>query len=215
MCPSPWMGEGAGEGVSGVHELSGLRGLVVFKGKGASEVTTYNFYLKDRGTHSPGVWGEGTCYVLGTYLVEFFDEICQLQSCPFSKSDFWWDPTSISDTDLLVYFVDSKADSLVRKIRPNSPLGGGGTTHISTAGNLSEVYISAASDADDPARALAVLAFHEAMHNLLKRGNDLHGMGGMGLAAATVYPNSTLTKKNKELMAKVMGKKIPQNQSFL
>ena len=67
----------------------------------------------------------------------------------------------------------------------------------------------------DSARALAVLAFHEAMHNLLKRGNDLHAMGGMGLAAATVFPNSKLTQRNKELMAAAMGKNIPQNQSFL
>src|SRR5574341_1966084 len=104
-------------------------------------MTTYNFYLKDRGTSAPGTWGEGDRYVVGTYLMEFFDEICQLSSCPFSKSDFWWDPTSINDTDLLIYFVDAKADSLVRKIKPKAPQGGGGTTHISSAGNLSEVYI--------------------------------------------------------------------------
>ena len=183
--------------------------------QGGVQVTTYNFYLKDRGTHAPGTWGEGDCYMVGTYLAEFFDEICQLPSCPFSTSDFWWDPTSISNTDLLIYFIDSKVDSLIHKIKPRTPLGGGGTTHISSAGNLSEVYIAAASSAADSAKALAVLAFHEAMHNLLKRGNDLHAMGGMGLAAATVFPNSKLTQRNKELMAAAMGKNIPQNQSFL
>jgi hypothetical protein len=176
---------------------------------------TYNFYLKDLGTSGPGFWGEGDRYVLGTYLKGFFDEVCQLQSCPFSDSDFWWDPTSVGDTDLLVYFIDSKSDSLVHKIRPKASLGAGGTTHVSTAGNLSEVYLSAARNDVDPIRALAVLAFHEAMHNLLRLGNSLHASGGMGLAAETVYSNSTLTARNKTLMAGVMGKKIPQNSSFL
>jgi hypothetical protein len=176
---------------------------------------TYNFYLKDLGTSGPGFWGEGDRYVLGLQLAAFFDEICQLQSCPFSDSDYWWDPTTVGNTDLLVYFVDSPANSLVHKIRPKQTLGPGGTTHVSTAGNLSEVYLSAARKDVDPIRALAVLAFHEAMHNLLRLGNALHASGGMGLAAATVFSNSKLTPQNKTLMAGVMGKTIPQNSSFL
>jgi len=178
-------------------------------------VTTYNFYLKDGGTSGPGFWGEGDRYVLGLELKKLFDEICLLPSCPFSISDFWWDPGTVGDTDLLIYFVDSPSNSLVRRIRPKAPLGAGGTTHLSTAGNLSEVYLSAITGQSDPTRALAVLAFHEAMHNLLKMGQGLHGAGGMGLAAATVFSNSQLTAKNKELMAKVMGTKVPQNASFL
>jgi hypothetical protein len=178
-------------------------------------VTTYNFYLKDSGTSAPGFWGEGDRYVLGLELKKLFDAICALPACPFSDSDFWWDPVTVGDTDLLIYFVDAPSASLVRRIRPQAPLGGGGTTHISAAGNLSEVYLSATSGQSDRVRALTVLAFHEAMHNLLKMGQGLHGAGGMGLAAATVFANSQLTAKNKELMAKVMGTKVPQNASFL
>ena len=121
----------------------------------------------------------------------------------------------MSTTSLLIYFVDDQSSSLVRQIKPNSPLGGGGTTHISSAGNLSEVYVSAAASDENSPRALAVLAFHEAMHNLLKKGQSLHASGGMGLAAETVFSNSRLTQKNKELMAAVTGKTIPQNTSFL
>jgi hypothetical protein len=175
---------------------------------------TYNFYLKNAATSGPN-WGEGDCYVVGVEMKTLFDEVCQLASCPFNDSDFWWDPTTVGDTSLLIYFVDGHGSSLVRKIRPKASLGAGGTTHVSTAGNLSEVYVSAAANDDNSARALAVLAFHEAMHNLLKLGQGLHGSGGMGLAAETVYSNSKLTHKNKELMAGVMGKQIPQNTSFL
>lgn len=178
-------------------------------------MTTYNFYLKDAAT--PGSdWGEGTCYVIGLEMKTLFDEVCQLPSCPFSVSDFWWDPQSVNSTSVLVYFVNDSTRSLVRKVTPNAQLGQGGTTHISPAGNLSEVYVSiGVQDPNNPARALAVLAFHEVMHNLLQTGNGLHGSGGVGLAAATVYSNSKLTPKNKELVAKAMGKSIPQNTLFL
>src|SRR5206468_1863187 len=117
---------------------------------------------------------EGDCYMVGVEMKALFDEVCQLSACPFDASDFWWDPTTVGDTELLIYFVDSQSDSLVHRVRPKSLLGQGGTTHTSTAGNLSEVYLSAVQNDADSARALAVLAFHEAMHNLLRWGNKLH-----------------------------------------
>jgi hypothetical protein len=175
---------------------------------------TYNFYLKDAAT-SGAFWGEGTCFVLGNEIKRLFDEVCALPACKFSSSDYWWDPATVDDKSLLIYFVDGHSDSKIRNVNPRSPLGPGGTTHISSAGNLSEVYVSAASGQADPARALAVLAFHEAMHNLLKMGNRLHGVGGMGLAAETIFSNSALTARNKALLAPVMGTAIKQNTSFL
>ena len=175
---------------------------------------TYNFYLKDA-AESGARWGEGTRYVLGNELKQMFDEVCALPACPFSISDYWWDPPSVDDSSLLIYFVSGHDESKIRRMKPGTALGPGGTTHISGAGNLSEVYVSAAERDTNPARALAVLAFHEAMHNLLKIGNGLHASGGMGLAAGTVFSNSALTAKNKALLAPVMGKKIPQNTSFL
>jgi hypothetical protein len=177
-------------------------------------MATYNFYLKNA-TSDAFNPGEGGLYTIGLEMKALFDEVCQLDACPFSDSDFWWDPTTVSDTSLLVYFVDGKGSSLVHKVKPKWPLGAGGTTHISTADNLSEVYVSAATNNANPARALAVLAFHEAMHNLLKMGQSLHGSGGMDLAAVKVFSNSKLTQKNKDLMAGVMGDKILQNTSFL
>jgi hypothetical protein len=177
-------------------------------------MATYNFYLKVDDA-SQSTLGEGGLYMIGTEMKALFDAVCQLDTCSFSDSDFWWNPSSVDDTSLLVYFVADQNSSLVRTVKPGTALGGGGTTHISPAGNLSEVYVSAASGDDNPARALAVLAFHEGMHNLLKKGDSLHATGGMGLAAATVYSSSQLTQKNKDLMAGVMGTSIKQNTSFL
>jgi hypothetical protein len=175
-------------------------------------MSTYNFYLKDATTSTSNL-GEGDLYIIGREMKALFDEVCLLDACPFSDSDFWWD--RVDEKALLVYFVDDRDSSLVHKVKPGSALGPAGTTHISPAGNLSEVYVSAAASDVDSTRALAVLAFHEAMHNLLKRGQSLHAMGGMGLAAETVFSNSKLTQKNKELMAGVMDKEILQNTSFV
>jgi hypothetical protein len=86
----------------------------------------------------------------------------------------------------LIYFVDGPSSSVVHRIRPSASLGPAGTTRIS-----------------------------EGMHNLLKMGGGLHGAGGMGLAAATVYSTTQLTSRNKQLLAPVMGTRIPQNTSFL
>lgn len=107
-------------------------------------MSIYNFRLSDqvRGSN-PGVWGEGTAYVVGTYLKEFFDEVCASPLTPYSGSDFWWD-SSASDVranEVLIYFLDSKADSLVQQVSPSVTLGPGGTTVIRSAGNLSEVYV--------------------------------------------------------------------------
>src|SRR5262245_62947328 len=151
-------------------------------------MSTYNFRLSDqvRG-NNPGAWGEGTAYVVGTYLKEFFDQVCTSPLAPFSDSDFWWD-SSASDVranEVLIYFLDSKADSLVQQVSPSVTLGPGGTTLIRTSGNLSEVYvresIAAMGGGADLARGLAVLAFHESMHNKLKVGGTLHSAGvGVG-----------------------------------
>lgn len=149
----------------------------------------------------------------------WFNQVCQLQSCAFDDSDFWWDPGSVDvdDTSLLVYFVDNLSDSVV--VRANSGmagnLGDGGTTIFGGTGNVSEVYVRRASNDSNPIAALAALAFHEAMHNLLRMGKSLHTRGGRGLASATVTSMTDLTDGNKSILAAVMGRTNKQNVSFL
>jgi hypothetical protein len=185
-------------------------------------VSTYNFRLSDqvRGSN-PGVWGEGTAYVIGTYLKQFFDEVCTSSLTSYSDSDFWWDssPSDIRAEEVLIYFLDSKSDSLVRQVSSGAPLGAGGTTLIRSSGNLSEVYVreslAAMGGGGDIARGLAVLAFHEAMHNKLKLGGSLHSTGGGGMAATTVFANTNLNAANITKMAPTLSRSVPQNTGFL
>jgi hypothetical protein len=185
-------------------------------------VSTYNFRLSDqvRGSN-PGVWGEGTAYVIGTYLKEFFDQVCTSALTSFSDSDFWWDSSTsdIRSHEVLIYFLDSKADSLVRQVASSVSLGPGGTTLIRSSGNLSEVYVreslAAMGGGADFARGLAVLAFHEAMHNKLKLGASLHSTGGGGMAATMVFANTNLNAANIAKMAPTLSRSVPQNVSFL
>lgn len=185
-------------------------------------MSTYNFRLSDqvRGSN-PGVWGEGTAYVIGTYLKEFFDQVCTSPLTSYSDSDFWWD-SSASDIrahEVLIYFLDSKSDSLVRQVSAGASLGPGGTTLIRSSGNLSEIYVreslAAMGGGGDFARGLAVLAFHEAMHNKLKVGGSLHSTGGGGMAAATVFADSNLNAANIAKMAPTLSLSVTQDMSFL
>lgn len=185
-------------------------------------MTTYNFRLSDKVRSSnPNVWGEGILYVIGTYLKEFFDQVCTSNLAPYSDSDFWWNSSAsdIRSHEVLVYFLDSRANSLIHKVSPKGPLGPGGTTLIRSSGNLSEVYVreslAAMGGGGDVARGLAVLAFHEAMHNKLKLDGKLHSIGGGGMAATTVFANTNLTKENIAIMAPALSRPVPQNGSFL
>jgi hypothetical protein len=185
-------------------------------------VSTYNFRLSDqvRGSN-PGVWGEGTAYVVGNYLKEFFDRVCTSPLTPYSDSDFWWDssPSDVRADEVLIYFLDSKSDSLVQQVSAGATLGPGGTTLIRSSGNLSEVYVreslAAMGGGADVARGLAVLAFHEAMHNKLKLGGSLHSTGGGGMAAATVFANTNVNTGNIAKMAPALSRTVAQNTSFL
>ncbi len=185
---------------------------------------TYKFHLADRVlSQIPGVWGEGMAYVVGSYLKEFFDQVCTSPLTTFSDSDFHWNTSSseIRSHEVLIYFLPTKQDSLIRQESAGAPLGPGGTTLIRTAGNLSEVYvtesIAAMGGGADLARGFAVLAFHEAMHNKLKKGGSLHSnaVGGGGMAAGTVFANTQLTTQNIEKMARALGNSVPQNTSYL
>lgn len=62
-----------------------------------------------------------------------------------------------------------------------------------------------------------MLAFHEAMHNKLKRGGSLHShaVGGGGMASATVYANTQLNQQNVDKMASALATAVTQNTGFL
>jgi hypothetical protein len=69
-----------------------------------------------------------------------------------------------------------------------------GSTRFNSNGAVSEVYVKF-KDAD----MISKLAFHECMHNKLRRGNDLHGPQNIicgGLHCASIGPESVLLEAN-------------------
>jgi hypothetical protein len=179
----------------------------------------YKVFLKSYGFSYSSNWGEGDAYAVGTYLKSLFDEVCQHSGSAYSSSDFWWEPNAgdIADHELLVYLVPNSSSSIIRSLFPGQGLGAGGTTYFNDNYSLTEVYFDVGFNLADanPHRGLAVLCFHELMHNKLKRGNSLHTQGGGGLARATVYSNYTLSAGNKNLMAPALSRKRPQYKGAL
>jgi hypothetical protein len=185
-------------------------------------MTIYNLRLSDRvGSSLPAFWGEGTAYVVGIEVKALFDEVCASPLTAYTASDYWWNSAAgdVRAGEVLIYFLAERGDSLVRKVQAGAGLGAGGTTLIRTAGNVSEVYVKEALAAmgggASIARGLAVLAFHEAMHNKLRRGNSLHATGGGGIAATTVYADTELTQRNIDLMAGALATAVAQDTGFL
>lgn len=172
-------------------------------------MAVYKVYLNDLAT--PGkFWTSATRQAFGAVLQGFFNEVCKLKDArPFTSAlTTWAPPVNIQREEIIVNFVNSWADSRIRKHDPNAELESktGSTAHF-VGGKISEVYVDAFTTM--PVRGLAVVAFHEAMHNKLYP-LDIHADGGGGLASTSVSWNFGLTDKNKQLMAKALSKQVPQ-----
>jgi len=115
----------------------------------------------------------------------------------------------IAAHELLIYVVPSATDSIVRDM---PALRGRASPHPRDAGftawaegvTASEIY----PPRDTQPVRLAKLAFHEAMHNKLHVGGELHGRDG--LAVSPIQPSSELSDNNKRNMAAVLGQDRPQ-----
>ncbi len=136
----------------------------------------------------------------------------------YTESDFWWDPPAVSVTGdaVLIYFLRSQTESLVVKREPGfKGLGGGGTTRRIGAGTISEVYVESVLKGGTIGnmQALINVAFHEAMHNKLQAGQEMHNDGG--LAAATNWPEDTLNETNIRKMRAALEKAVIQDTQYL
>ncbi len=181
----------------------------------------YNVYLKNLVPEDNMDWGEGDMYAVGLHLKELFDEVCKNEHSKYDMSDFWWDPTKaqVKSHELLVYVLWDSSSSLIVKKHPKSKvnLSNGGNTFWlgSSTPRISEIYIETMIKFMDYHRLIAKLAFHELMHNKLEPFS-VHTDGGGGLATGGVITASTpLNDKNKEIMAKKLGKWVPQYEGAL
>jgi hypothetical protein len=145
-----------------------------------------------------------------SHLVEYFKPIARSGGFPEGASVEYVTATpQPAKHELLIYFMPSGWS--VANQMPNStfvnPLGGhDGLTKFSNAKDgeaASEVYVKTSST-----RLLANLAFHEAMHNKLRTGNEMHPQ--KGLASKEVDENMRPTDDNKKRMAAALRLERPQ-----
>jgi hypothetical protein len=114
--------------------------------------------------------------------------------------------------DLMVYIIGAKHSSVVAaKFGPGG--GTGGYTAFEMSGKrltASEAYMHAQGDELrlNP-RQLAIMVFHEAMHNVLQEGEKMHSRGGMA-AEKLNYDTAKHNKKDDKAMAAALSKLAPQ-----
>ena len=113
-------------------------------------------------------------------------------------------PSSIADTELLVYFVRSSMDSVVRGLPGGGRAGtGDGVTAWSSSLTGSEVYVNTSSS------YLAEMAFHELMHNKLHLDDAaLHARNG--LAHIPVTAGTSPSTQNIAQMRAALNNSQPQ-----
>ena len=146
----------------------------------------------------------------------FFDKVAQRMT-PKDKIQVLFPAGGFqaTDLDIIVYYtpmdfsvvsrlVNEKVDPLRVKhwgwTASERPSGSAGNAHLKRA---SEVYAKMID-----AEVLAKLAFHEAMHNKLRQGAELHAGGG--LASAGVGSDKSLSDDNIAAMAAAMRTPVKQ-----
>lgn len=121
------------------------------------------------------------------------------------------------DRDIIVYFTPTDFSVVARLTKESiDPLTqphwgltkseqptAGGAVGAAPLKRASEVYPRMID-----AEVLARLAFHEAMHNKLRLGNEMHTQGGM--ASKSVGAETPLTDANIAAMAAAMRSPVPQ-----
>lgn len=141
--------------------------------------------------------------------------LCRVLSHPRAKVHNFtpcvnWTTTAdeVTDHDLVVYFVESPAGSIIRSLGAPIMTGdnGGFTSSTLKDGTISEVYVRQ----NFPARKLANIAFHELMHNKLRRGNEMHGLRGLNMGVSPATECSFLSPRDVELMAQGLNAKVRQ-----
>jgi hypothetical protein len=179
----------------------------------------YKIWLKNLAPGSQYYWGEGTMYVVGKNLLEYFNAICAKTSQFEPEADYFYDPDSskVQNHELLVYILPSAKQSILAKKDSSVALGQTGSTYPLSTGVISEVYLDVMQGDADLARLAANLIFHEWMHNKLDAYlagaplSDVHLQGGEGLATKNAIKNSDRPNQvNIDLMAKHLAKSHAQ-----
>jgi hypothetical protein len=114
-------------------------------------------------------------------LQEFLGDILFTNQEPTVVSARWVSQSpQQADQDLVIHWVENIGASYIQQKTGKSPTPGkGGFTHTFNGQRGSEVYRHRADHSHFPADAFAKLFAHEAIHNMTRGGNEIHGQGGL------------------------------------
>ncbi len=177
--------------------------------------STYRIWcgnLGGRMTRNPAVRPEQQGAV-SAVIQRFFYDVLAAQSqgrgTRFTSVSVQWfscpDIPAVADHELVIYFLPSRADTILNKISRALSISDLGGYTVIPPGPISacEVYTDMGSPND-----WGILALHEAMHNKLSMDDGLHARGGGGVALAT--PAGHWTAQNVALMASHLADRHPQ-----
>jgi len=127
----------------------------------------------------------------------------------FSSASVVWTSRApkLGPHDLLVYFVESRSDSVVKGLWSGATLGDTGTTVVGTKDVASEVYLQGSQD--DP-KGLGNVAVHELMHNVTGLRQELHSRPLISLGKEEVTGDTPLVKGDLDLFTQNL--KRPRRQ---
>ena len=180
---------------------------------------TFKLWLVNHASFNQYYWGEGSMFAVGTYLKDYFDQVCKHASSAFANSDYFWTDSTGGRAahDLVLHFFSSSRRGLITGRYNQVPVhqGHSGGTWKSPSGMISEVYLEMMEGDRDYCRLVANIAFHELMHNKLDADpqnltvSDIHSLGG--LAGVTVARGTQLSANNIAKMASALSKKVTQH----
>jgi hypothetical protein len=164
--------------------------------------------------------GESGLYMVGIYLMEFFNEVIAGSSV-FDSCDYFFDSSALSaigERDLVCHILASQYYSIAKNHTSKS-LGPAGTTVFSTKSKkvITEVYMTAIDGDAAKTRLLANLIIHELMHNKIDaqvNQNIVHNIVGGSVSKTPISSSSTPTAKDIAAMKKRIAVNVPQHTSF-
>ena len=124
---------------------------------------------------------------------------CAVPKQPPLRAWFWsWDPEP-GDFDVLIFVVPRGQAHEVMKLKfPSVPdrRGRNGWTHFVNGGGDEAVSLVYSNELD--AQTLAMVIFHEIMHNKLQLNNELHAQGGLASECVGAGCKPAVTGLNKD-----------------
>ena len=109
---------------------------------------------------------------------------------------------------VLVYVRASVSDTLTKSFAgaPSPPANAAGWTVAVNNVTLSKCYV----EQNWPADKFARIILHEAMHNKLRMGNEMHAKAGAGIASDPIQGWEKVTPTNAKLFSAAVAVDVPQ-----